>query len=306
VDVHHLGTPQEADLVISGGGFLGYYLVGVDRVLRKLEHYIYIHRYAGTSVGALASVAMVCNLGSRMIDLYDQLQGNPDFFPKIREYFLAVLPDDAYLRCTGRVHIVISRLDTVYGFIPTLRPMVVSCFTDNEDLVDACMASSNVPFFVSPTFFYRYRGNMCLDGCFTRHVPVFDVPINNRARLVVRLHRIPYSWTAAFTPYRNMVVPLIVRGAIDTEMFLLHGDDGTGVLEWDTPPPPLPLPPPICRGFKRRSLVLLSHKMKQSMVMVVVGLALWYHLTRGGGTRMPSLWKRFIRMSHSAGRVRGE
>jgi hypothetical protein len=232
-----------------------------------------------------------------MVDLYDKLQGNPDFFPRIREYFLAVLPDDAYLRCTGRVHIVISRLDAVCGIIPVLRPMVVSSFTDNEDLVDACMASSNVPFFVSPTFFYRYRGNMCLDGCFTRHVPVF-VEGDTRATLVVRLDRIPYSWRAAFTPYRNMVVPLIVRGAIETEMFLLHGDTGTGVLEWK---------PPICRGIKRRSLMLLSHKIKR--VLAATGLALLlcgYLVRRGGGTRRPCLLNRPTRMSHSAGRVRGE
>lgn len=228
----HPTVPSEIDLVISGGGFLGYYLVGMDRVLKKLsrEKIIRIVRYSGTSVGALASVAMICGIGKEMIALYDQLQGHPDYFPKIREYFLSILPEDAHERCSGRLFICITTFHLVWNVIPCFRPMVVSSFQSKEDLVEACMASSNFPFFVSPNLFYRYRGMRCLDGCFTRNLNVFHD--GARPQLLVRLIRIPYSWRSAFSPFQDLITPLIVRGALETERFLTEGGQTSGALEW--------------------------------------------------------------------------
>ena len=283
LSMHHV--PAEMDLVMSGGGFLGYYLVGVDRVLRKLcrEEKLVIRRYAGTSVGALASVAMVCELGDGMIGLYDQLQGTPDFFPRIRAYFLAVLPDDAYQKCTGRVHIAISRLDWKYGVLPRLVPMVVSSFRDNEDLVEACMASCSVPYFVSSTLFYRFRGHHCMDGYFTKNVVIPEY--EQRPQLVVRLHHIPYSWWTVFTPYEHMVLPLIVQGALETEL-LFHRppqqNARVGALEWHSSSSSASAltaePVPI---KKRRAVALFFQKAAHQKplaalaVLVVVGGMLW-------------------------------
>lgn len=226
-------SPCEIDIVISGGGFLGYYLVGMDRILRKLNKTgrICIHRYAGTSVGALASVAMVCEIGDHMISLYDHLQGHSDYFSRIKHYFLSILPEDAYLQCSGRVYISITRIKFLYGILPVFVPMVVSSFTSNEDLVDACMASSNVPFLVSPSLFYPFRGFWCLDGCFTQNVCLFHD--NKRPQVVVHLYKIPYSWRSIFTPFYNLAIPLIVKGAIETEAFLLEENyHTTQALEW--------------------------------------------------------------------------
>lgn len=237
IDLLHMDPqlPPKMDLIISGGGFLGYYLVGMDRVLKKLQRQrsFIIERYAGTSVGSLAAVAMVCDVGDSMISLYDQIQGDPHYFQRIRQYFLSILPKDAYERCSYRVFISISVLEWTYGF-PLLKNMVVSEFENNEDLVDACMASSNVPFFVSSFPFYHFRGKCCLDGCFTRNTPLF--PIGD-VQLIVRLHRIPYSWKAAFTPFYNMALPLIIKGAVETELFFLQHvkESMDGVLSWYVP-----------------------------------------------------------------------
>ena len=260
--------PSEMDVIISGGGFLGYYLVGVDRVLRKLcrEKKTCILHYTGTSVGSLASVAMVCGLGDRMIELYDQLQGTPDFFPKIRSYFLAILPPDAYEKCSHRVHIVISRLEWKYHCLPCLTPYIVSTFHDNVDLVDACMASCSVPYFVSSTLFYGYRGYWCMDGFFTKKMHILTD--STRPQLLVRLHRIPFSWRTVFKPYQNMVLPLIVQGAVDTELFFREplGREG-GALEWYCSKASL---------NKRRSLLLFYQKLRQSSwVMIGIGMSVF-------------------------------
>lgn len=260
--------PPEIDIVVSGGGFLGYYLVGVDRILRKLrrENKLSVVRYAGTSVGSLASVAMVCDLGDHMIPLYDSLQGNPDFFTKVREYFSSILPADAYQRCTGRVHIVISRLDYKYGFIPCLVPMIVSAFENNEDLIEACMASCSVPYFVSSTLFYPYRGHLCMDGFFTRNLHFLEGC--SRPQLVVRLERIPYSWRSILTPLENMVLPLIIQGAMETELFFHQADARVGPLEWYSPHPE--------KVGGRRRLVLAA-------LLKVRHLSIWQQMVLAGG-----------------------
>ena len=261
--------PAEMDMVMSGGGFLGYYLVGVDRVLRKLrqENKLLVVRYSGTSVGALASVAMVCNLGDHMIQLYDHLQGTPDFFPKIRDYFQRILPEDAYLQCTGRVFIAISRLEFWWGFLPLLRPMVVSSFESNHDLIEACMASCSVPYFVSSQLFYPYRGHLCMDGFFTRNLNFLSG--SSRPQLVVRLHRIPSSWRSILNPYENTVWPLIVQGAMETELFFHQPDSRVGALEWHSSPSPL-----VKVGLRRRVPVILQKLYRPRPILTLL-LVLW-------------------------------
>jgi len=250
-------VPGEMDLVMSGGGFLGYYLVGVDRVLRKLqqEEKLKVVRYAGTSVGALASIAMVCNLGDHMISLYDNLQGTPDFFPKIREYFTEILPDDAFVQCTGRVHIVISRVEFLWGVLPVLRPMVVSAFESNHDLVEACMASCSVPYFVSSQLFYPFRGFLCMDGFFTKNIHILEG--SARPQLVVRLHRVPYSWKSVLRPQDNIVLPLVIQGAMETELFFHQSDARVGALEWHSFPQK--------KVGRRRIVPMILHKLRQGI-----------------------------------------
>jgi hypothetical protein len=239
IDLSHSILPTHIDLIMSGGGFLGYYLLGMDRVFKKLKktHSLTIVRYAGTSVGSFAAVAMVCGLGDEMLTLYDTLQGNIHYFKELRSSFLSILPPNAYELCSSRVFISISVIDFYHGF-PMLRNIIVSTFSDNSDLVDACMASSNVPFLVSSSFFYMFRGQRCLDGCFTRYIPLFGDC--ERRQLIVRLDNIPYSWRAIFTPFSNLALPLVIKGALETEMFFTHSDrhvEKNQILLWHTPSP---------------------------------------------------------------------
>lgn len=237
IDLSHSAIPTHIDLVMSGGGFLGYYLLGMDRVFKKLKktHSLTIVRYAGTSVGSFAAVAMVCNLRDEMLTLYDTLQGNIHYFKELRTSFLSILPPNAYELCSSRVFISISVIDFFHG-LPILRNIIVSTFSDNNDLVDACMASSNVPFLVSSSVFYMFRGQRCLDGCFTNYIPLFHD--GERRQLIVRLDRIPYSWRAIFTPFSNLALPLVIKGALETEMFFTPSErhvEKNQILLWHTP-----------------------------------------------------------------------
>ena len=52
-----------------------------------------------------------------------------------------LLPEDAYLQCTGRLFISITVV-SLTGF----KNRLVSEFTSNQDLFEACLASSTIPF----------------------------------------------------------------------------------------------------------------------------------------------------------------
>ncbi len=73
--------------------------------------------------------------------------------------FLKVMPSDAYLACNGRLHISITVI-TCWGLqnkivnvnclktakIKSNVSVQISTFTSNEDVRDACLASSSIPF----------------------------------------------------------------------------------------------------------------------------------------------------------------
>jgi len=219
---------KEFDVIISGGGFYAFYVMGVDRVLKKIqqEGMIKIRRYAGVSAGAIIAVLMQCNHNGVEIvhHLHDKLAGQSDFFVKLREQLLLLFPKDAYLQCSGNVFIHLSEV-TWYG----LRPCVISQFESNEDLVDACMASANMPFIISPSFFYRYRDRWYMDGCLTRILPTFS---DSASQLLIKLYRIDYGWNCLYSPVDRSIEGLIVKGAVETASFFRTDDHRVVALEW--------------------------------------------------------------------------
>jgi len=211
---HASVLPLEFDLVISCGGFFGFYVIGIDRVLKKLERngHFRVRRYAGSSVGAICCVLMCCGVPTTsLVEMYERLYRRSDYFLLLRKELLAILPPDAYLRCSSRVFIHATRVGL------WCRPAVFSSYADNADLVDACLASSNFPFLISPLPVFSYHGKWYIDGCFTRSLPVFN---DSSRQLLVKLYRINYPWLASLFPNDDSIEGLIVKGAVEADKFL--------------------------------------------------------------------------------------
>lgn len=218
--------PNRFDLVISGGGFYGFFVIGIDLVLKKLEklHNIRIQRFAGSSVGAICSILMCCNIESlKILDLYERLHGRTDFFFLLREELLKLLPENAYFLCSGRVFIHATEIG-YFGF----RHAVFSQYTSNEDLIDAAMASSNCPFIINPKIFYVYKNRWYIDGCFTRALPYFS---SNSHQLLIKLYNISYHLPYIYRPLDPSIEGLVVKGAIEAEKFF-NGQQSITTLEW--------------------------------------------------------------------------
>jgi predicted acylesterase/phospholipase RssA len=213
---------KEIDISIGGGGFSGFFVIGLHKILKKIQSTqrdFSVVRYCGTSVGAICCILMVCNVPhEKIITLYDNLRKVSDYFSNLRSEILKILPDDAYEQCSGKVFISITQL-------PYFNNLVISHFISNEDLVDACMASSCMPFFVTYNFPYRFRNRWCVDGFLSKNLILFQDSL--RPQLIVKVHRIPYYYLHRFSPTDESIVGLIVKGAVEAEDVLCKNKSST-------------------------------------------------------------------------------
>ena len=134
------------------------------------------------------------------------------------------LPKDAFLRCRGRCFISISVLDR-YGFLP--RNIMVSDFTSNDDLVNACFASSCIPFLLETGLGPRFRGMRVVDGGLTNNTPCFTD--GKRRQIVLRLEHVPYDWRAFMMPCDPCIEALALNGALMMARFLEGRDCGMAI-----------------------------------------------------------------------------
>ena len=96
----------------------------------------------------------------------------------------AQLPEDAYKKCSGRLFISI----TVIRNWGRLENVVISEFSSNQDLFEACLASSTIPYITERGGYRLYRGMRVIDGGLTNNTPVFRD--GTRRQLVFRLSQV--------------------------------------------------------------------------------------------------------------------
>ena len=135
---------KKLNITFSGCGFLGIYHVGVasalkDRAPKLLER---IENFGGASAGALAAGSLLCGIDLsesldftlRLAERAHKLSVGP-FHPRfrltktIRRVFQQMIPADAYKKCSGKLHISLTRCSD-------WQNVVVSEFTSNDDLID--------------------------------------------------------------------------------------------------------------------------------------------------------------------------
>ena len=132
-----LNDVEEVDVVVSGGGMKGYFVTGAFSVLSGLKS-IRVKRISGASAGAWCAVFMTCGLNP--VDWADTyyvtrlcMRDGLSIADAYRSFAHEFLPEDAYIRCSGVVHLSISVV-TWSG----VKNIIVSEFSSNEDLVEVC------------------------------------------------------------------------------------------------------------------------------------------------------------------------
>jgi hypothetical protein len=98
----------------------------------------------------------------------------------LRDMWRKYLPNDAYLKCSGRLFIIVSRL-SIYGF----REDVISEYNSNEELIDAIIGTSHM------MGLFRYfpicQRQFAFDGCFTNLQPQISDRYSEKSTIVCKL-----------------------------------------------------------------------------------------------------------------------
>ena len=216
--------PLEIDVVVSGGGFRGYYCCGALSLLRRHPERFNIRRISGASAGAWCGVMYFCDIDVvtwantyHTTRHYTQHEG-VSIIDAFRRFACEILPLDAHLRCNGRLYVSITKVGA-RGF----ENMMVSHFESRDDLIEACLASANIPFFSASNLGSLFRGQRVLDGGVTNNVPIFTDGL--RPQLVFRLSSVAYPFSLSLAVSDPCIEALIVRGAMEMSHFLhVHHD----------------------------------------------------------------------------------
>ena len=234
--------PQEIDIVVSGGGLKGYFLVGARHALTSHPGLV-VRRYSGTSAGAWSAMFMAIDfpnadwfatytltqeLGRRYLS---QGKPTPQLLEAYREHMWpwmnSVLPADAHKRCSGKLFVTVTKVENM-----KLIPKVISKFDSNKELFEACVASSSLPGVTQKGVGSSFKDQKYFDGLFSDNVPVFVD--DARPQLVFDLGKIQYALTAMVRATDPSIEGLMVSGALQTARFLdgRRGDPRTQVTSW--------------------------------------------------------------------------
>lgn len=169
---------QDLNLTFSGCGFLGIYHLGVVSCLKENAPALLkrVKCYGGASAGSFAAIALLLDLNVSdsaefVIRLAKRAHSltlgplHPSFnvVRTLRRSFERILPENAHELASGRLHISLTR-------VSDLKNVIVSEFFSKEDLVEALLASSYVPFY-SGILPARFRGRYYVDGGISDNLP---------------------------------------------------------------------------------------------------------------------------------------
>ncbi|XP_065159937.1 patatin-like phospholipase domain-containing protein 2 isoform X2 [Atheta coriaria] len=167
------------NLSFAGCGFLGIYHVGVAVCFRKYAPHLLLSKISGASAGAIAACSLLCDLplGDLTSDVLRvaceaRSKSLGPFHPSFNiqniliENMEKLLPEDAHIRVSGKLHISLTR---VYDG----KNVIVSQFDSKRDLMDALLASAFIPIF-SGILPPRFKGVRYMDGGFSDNLPTLD------------------------------------------------------------------------------------------------------------------------------------
>ncbi|XP_014208809.1 patatin-like phospholipase domain-containing protein 2 isoform X2 [Copidosoma floridanum] len=167
------------NLSFAGCGFLGIYHVGVAVCFKQYAPHLLLDKISGASAGAIAACCLLCDLPivemtADVLKLAKEARKGslgpfrPSFNVQdiLLESFQKLMPEDVHTRVSGKLHISLTR---VYDG----KNVIVSQFNSRDDLVQALLASSFIPFFCGllPP---RFHGIRYMDGGFSDNLPTLD------------------------------------------------------------------------------------------------------------------------------------
>ncbi|CAI2348047.1 unnamed protein product [Caenorhabditis sp. 36 PRJEB53466] len=171
--------PELMNLSFSGCGFLCVYHAGVAAAIKEYAPQMLQNKILGASAGSIVACGLITNVcishaTSTILKVVSQarvhLSGplHPEFnlMGIVREELERILPKDAYIMCTDRLIISLTRWSDHEN-------VVIDTYHSNTELIDAIMCSCFIPFYcglVPP----KFRGVAYVDGGISDNQPIYD------------------------------------------------------------------------------------------------------------------------------------
>lgn len=219
---------KKCDLVISGGGFSGFYHAGFFTLLKKLikTDKIEIRNIYATSAGVLSSIFFLCdiNINEWLKSYYYCFNNkNNNIHSNIINIIKKILPKNAHELCSNKINITLTKLN-YYNF----ESVIINKFETFEDLIKIVEASINIPYVISPTCKGTIiNGISYYDGGFTKNTPI--IYNNDLPQLLLKTHEIDYPILKKYFSNDPYLELLIFRGAIESYDFFTNNTNNKNV-----------------------------------------------------------------------------
>lgn len=207
----------------------------------------------GASAGAISCVMAACNLNmdnalqvalrlSDEADIFRRRRGLAGIWGNLIERWLhEILPSDCHIICSGKVYISITTI--TLSFTP-LHRKVIHTFSSKQDLIDACLTSAHIPYFIDGNFSRKFRGDSCVDGSFLFFL--HNIPwstselVDGNQRALMLYHRrdselMGHHWGILQTIKRESVVEMYNMGY---NYGIRNRSRAVSCFSYHTPPPP--------------------------------------------------------------------
>ncbi|CAL5223367.1 g5872 [Coccomyxa viridis] len=155
----------------AGGGIFFWWQLGAVKYLQE-RHDLTRWQMRGASAGGLVACIAACNVDpEKAYEAAHRISEENKLFERplglagvwgnlVRQWLNEVLPDNAAELCRGRLKVVVTR-------VPSFQLTYIDDFATKEELIDACMASAHIPFFLDWRATAKYRGDRYIDGSLT-------------------------------------------------------------------------------------------------------------------------------------------
>ena len=150
-------STQNINLVCDSGAFNGTYLLGCMQYLKELEKkkFIKINKLSGSSIGSLLSFFYIIDKLDEYQTHYKDIRNGfkKDFclksFKNSLDKFFSSLDEDIYKKLNDKLYINYYNIDTN-------REIIISTYHSNDDIKQAILSSSFIP--------YMMNGDLCYNG----------------------------------------------------------------------------------------------------------------------------------------------
>ncbi|KAI6176419.1 Phospholipase, patatin family [Aphelenchoides bicaudatus] len=246
--------PTKMSLSFAGCGFLCIYHAGVCAAIKEYAPELTNNKMYGASAGSIVAAGLICNVcmsEAIVIMLRTVSKANSkalqtldptfDLIGIVREGLDRMLPVNAHELCSGRLFISLTRYRD-------FKNVVVSQFETRDELIQAILCSSFIPFYCgyNPP---KYRGEEYCDGGLSDNQPVYD-----RNTITVS----PFSGESDICPKDEDSASLLGVDFYNTSIRLTTNN--LFRLFTTLFPPSLDICAKICRQGFQDALVLLNKK----------------------------------------------